>query len=167
VGAGVRLRLGTRRFRGQYFLTASRFVFRPGGLSRSSRRIFALRTVRLIAERLLPVRVPLPAVPLLVLAPALAGAGRVPELAAVPHRAVALAAILRDADPELIAAVETLDLVELEVGRTRPRHSWARRTSTTDPATGTLYCHVVEHPMPAASTARLLPRAAGRSAPPA
>jgi hypothetical protein len=95
--------------------------------------------VRLVAERPLPGGVAAPAVLALVLAPTLARAGRVPELAAVSLRAVALPAKLRDADPEGLAAVEALDLVEFELDRISPCHCQAMRASTSSGASGTLY----------------------------
>ena len=90
-----------------------------------------------VAEGLLPVTVVLPTrVRGLVLVAAFARAGPIPQPSAVPLEAVALPAIVLDADLNCLAALEAHDLVEVD--RICARHAPARRTSTFDAASGTL-----------------------------
>lgn len=92
---------------------------------------------RVVAEGLLSGTVVLP--PLLrVLVPAAAipGSGLVSQLSAVPLDAVAVSAIVPDADMKRLPALEAHNLVEVD--RIRARHASARRTSTIDAASGTL-----------------------------
>ena len=68
-----------------------------------------------ISEGLLPTDVVLPAVLVALVAPApLAGAGSVPQLPALSVEAVALPAVITEADLERPAAVETHDLDEID-----------------------------------------------------
>jgi hypothetical protein len=68
-----------------------------------------------ISEGLLPADVVLPAVLVALVAPApLAGAGSVPQLPALCVEAVALPAVITEADLERPAAVETHDLDEID-----------------------------------------------------
>lgn len=92
---------------------------------------------RVVAEGLLSGTVVLPAL-LRVLVPAAAipGSGSVSQLSAVPLDAVAVPAIVQNTDLERLAALEAHNLVEVD--RIRAPHAPARRTSTTDAASGTL-----------------------------